>query len=107
MSNPRIPADFNWDFKKNMKMSNEEHSDMMKKNPELGALVKIHNANQIGNGDQNQNANANQNNDTLEEFNYNGELGNNLELGDEDGKDNPELGDKDNGDNNDSNHDLL
>ncbi len=85
MSNPRIPADFNWDFKKNMKMSNEEHRDMMEQDPELGAFI------QINNQDQDQDENAAQNNDTLEEFNYNGKLGNNPELEDEDGGNNQDL----------------
>ena len=107
MSNPRIPANFNWDFKKNTKMSNEEHRNMLNQNPELNALIQIDNQDQDENVAQN-NGGVAQNNDTLEEFNYNGKLGNNHELkDDEDGKDNPELGDKDNGDNNDSNHDLL
>ncbi len=106
MSNPRIPANFNWDFKKNTKMSNEEHRNMLNQKPEINALIQIHNQDQDENVAQN-NGGAAQNNDTLEEFNYNGELGNNPELGDEDGKDNPELEDEDNGNNNYSNHDLL
>ena len=77
MSNPRIPANFNWDFKKNTKTTPEEHQDMLNQEPEINALLQIHN--------QDQDENVAQNNDTLEEFNYNGKPGNNHELKDYEG----------------------
>ena len=78
-------------------MSNEEHRNMLNQEPEINALLQIHNQDQDQDEDVAQNnGGAAQNNDTLKEFNYNGELGNNHELKDED-----------NGNNNYSNHDLL
>jgi hypothetical protein len=73
MSNPRIPENFYWDFKKNMKMTPEERQDMLNQEPELNALIKITNQ------EQEQDENVAQNNDNLQEFNYKGELGNNHE----------------------------
>ena len=83
MSN-RIPAHFNWDFKNNTIMTLEEHQDMLNQDAELNALIQINNQDQDENVAQN-NGGVAQNNDTLEEFNYNGELGNNHELKDDEG----------------------
>ena len=66
MSTPRIPANFNWDFKKNIKMTDEDHLDMLNNDPELGAVILT---NQRDNVVQYQNAPTNQI-DYFEEFNY-------------------------------------
>ncbi|MBY0378954.1 MAG: hypothetical protein K2P99_00990 [Burkholderiales bacterium] len=83
MSNNRILANFNWDFKKNTKTTPEEHQNMLNQEPELNALLQIYN--------QDQDENVAQNNDTLEEFDYNGKLRNNHELEDGDSEGNNDL----------------
>jgi hypothetical protein len=82
MSN-RTPLNFNWGFKNNIRMTPEEHQNMLNQDPELNALIQINN--------QDQDENVAQNNDTLEEFDYNGKLRNNHELEDGDSEGNSDL----------------
>ena len=80
MSNARIPANFNWNFKKSIKMTEEEKNEMLNQAPELNAMINQNNAQQgeeDADGQGNQDAIDEDQNDIFEEFNCNGKLGNN------------------------------
>jgi hypothetical protein len=78
MSYPRIPANFNWDFKKAIQMTKEEEDEMFNQDPELNAMINQNNVQQGERDDDNQSNQDVENEDGVwEEFNYNGKLGNN------------------------------
>ena len=77
MSNPRIPANFNWDFKKNQKPNTDQLAEIANLVNEL--------ANQ-NDDDLDENANKEDDldpNDHNQELDNNEELGNNKNLGDD------------------------
>lgn len=109
MSNPRIPANFNCDFKKNIKMTDEDHLDMINSDPELSAVIQT---DQRDNVVQSQNADADQD-DNLEDFNYIPQINTPVHINVNDyvnAKEfdvNKELGNDRESENGEDNHDLL